>query len=44
MYVDSVEVDYNDSNKMMRIKRSPDEANNTPSMDYAIYFEANNDE
>lgn len=44
MYVDSVEVDYNDSNKMMRIKRSPDEANSAPNADYAIYFEANNDE
>lgn len=44
MYVDNIEVDYNDSNKMMRIKRSPDEANNTPNTDYAVYFEASNDE
>ena len=44
MYVDSVEVDYNDSNKMMRIKRSPDQANNMPNSNYAVYFEANNDE
>ncbi|WP_201545360.1 type I-Fv CRISPR-associated protein Cas7fv [Psychrobacter sp. H7-1] len=40
MYVDSVEVDYNDSNKMMRIKRSPDEASSKPNTDYAVYFEA----
>jgi len=44
MYVDNIEVDYNDSNKMMRIKRSPEEANTTPNSDYAVYFEANNDE
>lgn len=44
MYVDSLEVDYNNSNKMMRIKRSPEEANTTPTSDYAVYFEANNDE
>ena len=25
MYVDAVEVDYNDSNKMMRIKRNPEQ-------------------
>lgn len=40
MYVESVEVDYNDSNKMMRIKRSPEQANLEPQMDYAFYFEA----
>ena len=40
MYVESVEVDYNDSNKMMRIKRSPEQANLEPQMDYAVYFEA----
>lgn len=40
MYVESVEVDYNDSNKMMRIKRSPEQANLEPKMDYAVYFEA----
>lgn len=41
MYVENVELDYNDSNKMMRIKRSPDEANSTkPNEEYATYFEA----
>lgn len=41
MYVDDVQVDYNDSHKMMRIKRS--DAGNTsptPQTDYAVYFEA----
>ena len=40
MYVDSVEVDYNSSNKMMRIKRVPDEISIQPEENYAIYFEA----
>lgn len=40
MYVDKVEVDYNDSNKMMRIKRSPEQVNPQPQSDYAVYFEA----
>mgnify|MGYP003582660822 CR=1 FL=1 len=40
MYVDSIEVDYNDSNKMMRIKRSPDEISPEPKTDYAVYFKA----
>lgn len=40
MYIDKVEVDYNDSNKMMRIKRSPEQANPKPESDYAVYFEA----
>ncbi len=40
MYVESVDVDYSDSNKMMRIKRSPEQANLEPQMDYAVYFEA----
>lgn len=40
MYVDKTEVDYNDSNKMMRIKRSPEEINPKPISPYAIYFEA----
>ena len=40
MYVESIEVDYNDSNKMMRIKRSPEQAHLEPQMDYAVYFEA----
>ena len=38
MYVDEIEVDYNDSNKMMRIKRSPEQANPEPNSDYAVYF------
>ncbi|MDP8170649.1 type I-Fv CRISPR-associated protein Cas7fv [Pasteurella skyensis] len=40
MYVDSIEIDYNDSNKMMRIKRSPHEIESQLNTDYAIYFEA----
>jgi hypothetical protein len=40
MYVDSIEVDYNDSNKMMRIKRYPDQINIQPESDYAVYFYA----
>lgn len=41
MYVDEIEVDYNDSNKMMRIKRHPEQANaQKPDVDYAVYFEA----
>ena len=40
MYVEEVEVDYNDSNRMMRIKRHPDQVNPEPQTDYAIYFEA----
>jgi hypothetical protein len=40
MCVDTVEVDYNDSHKMMRIKRNADQANPEPQQDYAIYFEA----
>lgn len=40
MCVDTVEVDYNDSHKMMRIKRNPDQANPEPQQDYAVYFEA----
>ena len=40
MCVDTLEVDYNDSHKMMRIKRHPDQANPEPQADYAIYFEA----
>ncbi|WP_440453930.1 type I-Fv CRISPR-associated protein Cas7fv [Psychrobacter sp. ASPA161_9] len=43
MYVDKIEVDYNDSNKMMRIKRSPDEISNAKSnLNYAVYFEGKN--
>lgn len=40
MYVNDVELDYNDSNKMMRIKRSPEQANAEPSSEYAVYFYA----
>jgi len=40
MYVDSVEVDYNDSSKMMRIKRNPDDVSPQPNSEYAIYFYA----
>ena len=41
MYVDSVEIDYNDSNKMMRIKRSPEQAEaEKANRPYAVYFEA----
>lgn len=40
MCVDTIEVDYNDSHKMMRIKRHPDQVNPEPQVDYAIYFEA----
>lgn len=43
MYVDKIEVDYNDSNKMMRIKRSPDEVSSAKSsLNYAVYFEGKN--
>lgn len=38
MYVDEVILDYNDSNKMMRIKRAPEEISSTRKGDYAIYF------
>ncbi len=40
MYIDGIEVDYNDSNKMMRIKRSPEEVSPQPQTKYAVYFEA----
>jgi hypothetical protein len=40
MCVDTLEVDYNDSHKMMRIKRHPDQANPEPQTDYVVYFEA----
>lgn len=40
MYVDAIETDFNDSNKMMRIKRSPEEVSTKPQGDYAVYFEA----
>lgn len=41
MYVDNLEVDYNNSNQMMRIKRTPDQISNTPKdHHFAAYFEA----
>ena len=40
MYVDKVLVDYNDSHKMMRIKRSEGDICETPKAPYAIYFNA----
>ena len=40
MYVDEVTVDYNDSNKMMRIKRDESAICETPESDYAAYFYA----
>lgn len=38
MAVDSVEKDYNESNKMMRIKRFPDIIKETRHEEYAIYY------
>jgi hypothetical protein len=38
MYVDSVVVDYNDSNKMMRIKRDENSVSVEPQGEYAVYF------
>jgi len=40
MYVDEVLVDYNDSNKMMRIKHGESDISATPESDYASYFYA----
>jgi hypothetical protein len=40
MYVDRILVDYNDSHKMMRIKRSEGDISEVPESDYAIYFYA----
>lgn len=40
MYVDEMVIDYNDSNKMMRIKRDESEISTQPQTDFAIYFEA----
>lgn len=41
MYVDDVQLDYNDSNKIMRIKRTPESTNPVlNNNEYAIYFEA----
>ena len=40
MYVDDVLVDYNDSNKMMRIKRGESAITTTPESEFANYFYA----
>lgn len=38
MYVDEILVDYNDSDKMMRIKRDETDISEQPQGDYAVYF------
>lgn len=38
MYVDEMLVDYNDSNKMMRIKRDESAINEEPNAEFATYF------
>jgi len=38
MSVDNIELDYNDSNKMMRIIKSPDEVNEHCEEEFAIYY------
>ncbi|WP_444997736.1 type I-Fv CRISPR-associated protein Cas7fv [Aliikangiella sp. IMCC44359] len=38
MYVDNILVDYNDSSKMMRIKRDEGSISQKPSSEYASYF------
>lgn len=40
MYIEEVLVDYNDSTKMMRIKRDQSQIKNQPKSDYAVYFYA----
>ncbi|WP_435276208.1 type I-Fv CRISPR-associated protein Cas7fv [Psychrobium sp. nBUS_13] len=40
MYVDDVVIDYNDSNKMMRIKRDAGSISPQPDSEYATYFYA----
>ena len=40
MYVDEILVDYNDSNKMMRIKQDEGDISPQPESDYAVYFSA----
>jgi len=40
MYVDDVLIDYNDSKKMMRIKRDEGSISSEPTTDYADYFYA----
>lgn len=40
MYVDEITVDYNDSHKMMRIKRDESEIVTKPKYQFAQYFYA----
>ena len=40
MYVDEITVDYNDSSKMMRIKKDEGSISEEPEGDYAVYFYA----
>ena len=40
MYVDEIVVDYNDSNQMMRIKRTPEQIALQPESHFATYFYA----
>ena len=40
MYVDEVLVDYNDSTRMMRIKRDLNQIEKQPKSEYAVYFYA----
>ncbi len=40
MYVDELVVDYNDSNKMMRIKRDESDISSRPQTEFATYFAA----
>jgi len=40
MYVDEILVDYNDSHKMMRIKRDEGDISEQANSDYAVYFYA----
>jgi len=40
MYVDEITVDYNDSNKMMRIKRDESEISEQSDSNFAVYFYA----
>ena len=40
MYVDEIKVDYNDSNKMMRIKRDDSEISEEQDSNFAVYFYA----
>jgi len=38
MYIDEILIDYNDSNKMMRIKRDENAINEEPNTEFATYF------